>query len=227
MDFQGLLTSQDWGSVPDWLAAIGTVAAVSVALSFGHRDHKRMQIERADAAADRKAAAREREEAARDRARFREQQDAEADERKRRLASRVALTVEPFMDDIGERKWRWSVHNGSEEPISGVAFVARSKPLEGTEAPPPFSFGRWISIEGHGNRDVVTAPFGDDLIGEGELQFLDGAGQRWQRKESGTLRPLTADDPLSLVAKATKQLSTRNGVPSQPRGVAGSGHAGS
>lgn len=183
---------QDWGSWADWFAALGTIAAVGVALGFGLRDGRRLKVERL--------------EAAQDRARFREQQQFEAEAQQRRLAARVSVSSETFIDDLGARKCRWTVHNGGDEPISRIALVGRSIAVEGKETPPPFIFGIWTSIEAHGQREKETLVFGDGMVREGELQFTDGAGQFWQRKEYGTLKALELDDPESIAGKKTQPL---------------------
>lgn len=189
MEIQAWTAQQDWGSWADWFAALGTIAAVGVALGFGLRDGKRLKVERL--------------EAAQDRARFREQQQAEAEDQKRRLAARVSVSSERFIDDLGARKCRWTVHNGGDEPISRIGLVGRTVAAEGRETPPPFIFGIWASIEAYGDREKVTAIFGEGMVREGELQFTDGAGQLWQRKEYGTLKALKLDDPESIVGKKT------------------------
>lgn len=190
MEIQTWAAQQDWGSWADWFAALGTIAAVGVALTFGLRDGKRLRVER--------------QEAAEDRVRFREQQQAEAEAQKRKLAARVSVSSERFVDDLGDRKCRWTVHNGSDEPISTVALVGRTVPIAGKETPAPFIFGIWASIEAHGQREKVTAIFGEGMVRQGELQFTDGAGQFWQRREFGALKALELDDPESIAAKETQ-----------------------
>ncbi|MDQ0691467.1 hypothetical protein [Arthrobacter sp. W4I7] len=189
MEIQAWATQQDWGSWADWFAALGTIAAVGVALGFGLRDGKRLKVERL--------------EASQDRARFREQQDAEAEAQKRRLAARVSVSSQRFIDETGDRKCRWTVHNGGDESISRVAVVGRTIAVKGKETPPPFIFGIWTTIEAHGKREEETVPFGDGMVREAELQFTDGAGQFWQRKEYGTLKALDLDDPESIAGKQT------------------------
>jgi hypothetical protein len=191
VSFVDLFTTPDWGTVPDWLAAIGTISAVGVALRLAHKDVERLDKERREAKVDR-------EEAAKERALFREQQAAEAEERKRRLAAKVTLVVRPF--HAGADKFiEWTVHNGGDEPISMVFVVRRALPRGGSEAKPEVQVSyTWPSIEAHGERTEVT-PVHDTLkMREGELQFTDGARQRWQRKEFGSLRPITTDDPDAL-----------------------------
>lgn len=191
-DIGALLTSPDWGTVPDWLAALGTISAVVLALRLAHRDGKRLEDER-------RGAAIERAQAYTDRRLFREQQEAEAEERKRRLASKVSLVVEPYRDTQGARHVAWNVHNGSEEPITMVSVVRRALPVEeGAEKPLPMICKTWTSIEAGGERFEATKVYDEHNMREGELQFTDGAGQRWQRMEFGTLRMIEADDPDAI-----------------------------
>lgn len=188
MDIGALFSSPDWGTVPDWLAAVGTISAVCVALAFGFRDSKRLHIERMEAAEDRKTALIERQEAAKDRERFREQQEAEAAEKKRRLASRVSLNKEVFIDDIGERKLLWKIHNGGDEPISWVvARVQKSRPGD-LKTRDTYKLRNWSSIEAGGTRTHTSEVFESGIVGEGQLLFTDGSGLRWQRGEYGSLK---------------------------------------
>ena len=78
----------DWGSVPDWLAAIGTISAVMLALHLGRRDGKRLAEERLEAKADREAAANER-------AEYAKQREEALTVARRRLAAQVTIVVEP------------------------------------------------------------------------------------------------------------------------------------
>ena len=186
------MTSLNWGSVPDWLAAFGTVSAVCLALALAHRDGKRLKEERLLAQAERMQAAEER-------ALFREQQAAEAEERKRRLASRVSLEVQPYSDPAGIRRIRWTVRNGSEQPITMVSVIRRALPLEeGGEVPLPMIYKTWTTIEPGGSRIEDALIYDQNNMREGELQFTDGNGVRWQRLEFGALRPITSTDPDGL-----------------------------
>ncbi|KQQ80987.1 hypothetical protein [Arthrobacter sp. Leaf137] len=191
MSIIDFFTSPDWGTVPDWLAAIGTISAVVVALRLAHRDAERLDEERREAKEDR-------DEAAKERALFREQQAAEAEERKRRLAARVTLVVEPFHDGA-EKFIKWTVHNAGDEPISMVSVVRRPLPRNGSQEKPDVQVCHtWPSIEARGERTKVTQVHDAFKMREGEVQFLDGAGQRWQRKEFGSLRMLSRDYPDTL-----------------------------
>lgn len=168
----------NWGTVPDWLAAVSTFAAVAVALRFGMRDGKRLREERAAAEEDRAA--------------FRREQAEQAAAAKRRLAAQVTVTTERYIDDTGELKLCWTVHNGAEEPISSVAIVQRYQ--AGSE---PLVVQTWPVIEARGNREERPREFWRNAVLR-QVQFTDGAGQRWQRTEQGTLRPIVSDDPDGL-----------------------------
>ena len=189
MSIGELFTAPDWGTLPDWLAAFGTISAVVVALRLAHRDGERLEEERREAKEDR-------DEAAKDRALFREQQAAEAEERKRRLASQVSVVVEAYRDEMLLRHVIWTVHNGSDQPITMASVIRRCVPVEkGVEPPPPMICKTWTSIEAGGSRTEDTTVYDEGRMREGELQFTDGVGQRWQRKEFGSLRTMEADDP--------------------------------
>ena len=192
MSIGELFTAPDWGTVPDWLAAVGTISAVGVALYFAQRDSTRLEEERREATADRA-------EAAKDRALFRQQQEAEAKERKRRLAAKVSLEVEPYRDSLYRRRIIWTAHNSSDQPITMVSFIRRALPLEeGMEPPLPVVCKTWTSVEAGGLRVEDEVLYGENLMREGELQFTDGDGQRWQRMEFGDLRIMEAGDPDAL-----------------------------
>lgn len=191
MSIEELFTAPDWGTVPDWLAAIGTISAVCLAVWLARRDGTRLEEERREAKADR-------EEAAKERALFREQQAAEAEERKRRLAAKVTLVVKLFHEGP-EKFFKWTVHNGGDEPISMVSVVRRALPRDGSDEKPEVQVCyTWPSIEAHGERTEVTQVYDTFNMREGELQFTDGYRQRWQRKEFGSLRKIDSDDPDAL-----------------------------
>lgn len=192
MSVVDLFTAPDWGTVPDWLAAVGTLSAVGVALHLARRDGEHLGEERREAKADRA-------EAAKERALFREQQEAEARERKQRLVSKVSLEAEPFRDPMYNRMIRWTVHNTSDQPITMVSVVRRCLPPdEGGEAPLPMVCKTWTSIEAGGMRVEETKLFDENNMREGELQFTDGEGRRWQRMEFSGFRLMEAGDPDAL-----------------------------
>lgn len=177
-------TGFDWSALPDWLAAAGTLLAVAVSIHLASRDGKRLKAER--------------EEAAQDRAEFRRMQAQEAEQRMRRLASRVTLSSEKDFDDIGQRFRRYRVHNGGEEPISAVVITER--PIVNDELSSTHQvIGSWPIIEGGGQRTVdgqKYAPLESPTVRPMDrwVMFGDGLGQRWIRDEFGRLR-LAADDP--------------------------------
>lgn len=193
MEIQDWAAQQAWGSWADWFAAVGTIAAVGVALGFGVRDGKRLTVERLEAAEDR--------------ARFREQQSAEVEARKRRLAAKVTVIADRspsgFHPDMGEARQyvNWTVHNGGEEPISMVSVVQRLRPgAPGADAAPTEISQIWPMIEPGASRTATTGIYNDpmDYERQREVQFTDGTGQRWQRKEFGALRPISSDDDEAL-----------------------------
>ncbi|MGC7150909.1 hypothetical protein [Paenarthrobacter ureafaciens] len=55
-------------------------------------------------------------------------------------------------------------------------------------------------IEPGGSRSITTAIYNDpqDFERQREVQFTDGTGQRWQRKEFGALRPILPNDPEAI-----------------------------
>ncbi|MDR6436051.1 hypothetical protein J2790_001172 [Paenarthrobacter nicotinovorans] len=190
-DIGALFTSPDWGSVPDWLAGVGTISAVLVALHLGRRDGKRLREEREEAKADREAAARER-------AEFRQQREAELTAAKRKLAAQVTVVNE--IHRAGkiryDTKLLWKVHNGGEEPISKIVIARRE--MHPDADPLTTLHAQWQSIEAGGIREILTPFTGDMALPESEVQFTDGTGVRWQRKDSGELRQLAEDDPENI-----------------------------
>jgi hypothetical protein len=184
MGIGALFTSPDWGTLPDWLAAVGTIWAMLVALRLARRDGKRLESERTEAAADR--------------ALFRKQQAAEAEALRRRLAAKVTLVVETYRDG-GVKHHGWKVHNGGDEPISMVSVVRRAIAADdSTPNPTPFIAKTWPSIEAGGSRSEVAPIYDEHYMAQGELQFTDGTGQRWQRMEFGALRTIDPDDAHAL-----------------------------
>jgi hypothetical protein len=183
----------DWGSVPDWLAAVGTIGAVTVALRFGLRDGSRLADERKEAMADREL--------------FRQQQLSEAETRKRSLAAKVTVIADRspsgFHPSMGEPRQfvDWTVHNGGDEPISMVSVVQRLRPgAPGADTAPTEISQTWPMIEPGASRVVRTPIYHDpqDFERQREVQFTDGTGQRWQRKEFGALRPIGPGDAETL-----------------------------
>jgi hypothetical protein len=194
--------SIDWGSVPDWLAAVGTISAVGWALHLGLRDGKRLDIELEGAAKDRAAAAAEREAAAEERELYRKDRAEEKEAEKRRLAAQVTLIAEKSYSHNEKqngflgRAVNWSVHNGGNEPISMVTLVQREiDPESGAETGNADMPKQWNVIEAGGTRRVLTELGERTFHPNREVQFNDGSGVRWQRKSLGALRLLEGDDP--------------------------------
>lgn len=184
---------QNWGSVPDWFVAAGTTGAVIVALWLGRRDRNRLEDERREAMADREL--------------FRRQQLDEAEMRKRSLAAKVTViadkTPSGFHPNTGEPRQyvHWTVHNGGDEPISMVSVVQRLRAgAPGADTAPTMIDHTWAMIEAGASRTTRTKVYNDpqDFEPQREVQFTDGTGQRWQRKELGALRRITSDDPEKL-----------------------------
>lgn len=193
MSLGELFTAPDWGTVPDWLAALGTFSAVLLALHLARRDGLTLEAERKEAMADREL--------------FRQQQRAEAETRKRSLAAKVALvaTRTPVYSNPGKGEpWQvidWIVHNGGDEPISMVSVVGRLRPeAPGGDKAPTEICHTWSMIEPGASREKRTYVYRypQDYQHEREVQFTDGTGQRWQRKEFGALRSIEPDDDEAL-----------------------------
>lgn len=193
VDIPAFMAFQNWGSVPDWLAAVGTIGAVSIALRFGLRDGTRLEDERKEAMADREL--------------FRQQQLSEAEARKRSLAAKVTVIADRspsgFHPGLGEARQyvHWTVHNGGDEPISMVSVVQRLRPgAPGADTATTEISQTWPMIEPGASREITTPIYQDpqDFERQREVQFTDGTGQRWQRKEFGALRPIAPDDAEAL-----------------------------
>lgn len=188
------MAQQNWGAVPDWFAAVGTIAAVGVALRFGLRDHTRLELERGEAKVDRQL--------------FREERAADAEALKRRLAAKVTLLTESARTgapDPSTGQYQqvmiWKIHNGSDELISGVSAVQRLRPgAPGFDRAQTEICKTWAAIEPGGHRELSMPLYREiqDYLPEREIQFSDGTGQRWQRKTFGALRSIAPDDPEAL-----------------------------
>lgn len=176
--------------MPDWFAALGTISAVGIALSFGLRDHARLERERAEAKEDREL--------------FRKERAAEAGVMKRRLARKVTLvaqTVRTYNSSWRKDKYEdsvvWKVHNGGDEPISQVFAIQKLLPEVAKDDPVMQICAKWDAIEAGGSREHTTRlkrSF-DDFQYQRELQFTDGAGRRWQRKTQGALFSVDPNNP--------------------------------
>lgn len=178
----------DWGSIPNWFAAVGTILAVGISIYLARRDGKRLEVERREAAEDR--------------AEFRRLQAQEADRRMRQLASQVTLVSERGFDSDDGKEFRsYRVHNNGDEPISLVTITERPI-VNGELSPTGQIIKTWPIIEGGGERIVRGPNYFDHEFPlvrpmDRALIFRDGLGQRWLRNELGVLRTLGDDDPES------------------------------
>jgi hypothetical protein len=158
--------------------------------------------ERREAKDDRRAAAAERAEASAERELFRQHRESEIEAAKRRLAAQVTLIAEKsysankLQNGFEGPGVNWIVHNGGNEPISMVFLVQREiDPESGAETGRYQMAQQWNVIEAGGTRRALTELGGQAFNSNREVQFIDGAGVRWQRKSRGNLRPLEDDDP--------------------------------
>ncbi|GAA1908782.1 hypothetical protein GCM10009688_11420 [Arthrobacter gandavensis] len=179
-------TGFDWSALPEWLTAAGTLVAVGISVYLASRDGQRLKAERAEAAEDR--------------AEFRRMQAQEAEQRMRRLASRVTLSSEGAYNDFGQRFRIYRVHNGGEEPITAVQITERPF-VNGELSSTHHVIGNWPIIEGGGQRTIEGRkyePNESPVVRPTErwVMFGDGLGQRWIRDEFGKLR-LASEDPAT------------------------------
>ena len=197
MDWQSFWAYQDWGSVPEWFGAVGTIAAVALALYSNKVSRK--QLQKAQETAEL-----ERAEAAEDRRRFREQREREELAERRRAASRVSLvaTPEPWYDRIDQPSMTTTIEvlNGGSEPIRLVTIAARK--LQDPPPPEPTTMipGNWGTIEGHAKRSARHLHAKDSRWGF-EVQFTDQNDVRWVLDEYGKLVELNTD-----TARAVKMM---------------------
>lgn len=190
MDINALATNPDWGSLADWFGAIGTIAAVIVALGFGLADRQRLKIERAEAAEDRKI--------------FRQERAEQAEEYERRFAAKVTVHVErvsvpdPEAQDGQRRGIKWEVHNGGEVPISTVCIVQTLRPGAPGADQTRYQIDHIWRVLKPGQDVEKTVAFDRDSTDYEpfrEVWFTDGAGKRWSRNHIGSLGAIGRDDP--------------------------------
>ena len=87
-----------------------------------------------------------------------------------------------------------------------VSVVRRALPLEeGADPPLPMVCKTWTSIEAGGSREEDFSVHDENNMREGELQFTDGNGVRWQRKEFGSLQTIESGDSDALGVKAIQR----------------------
>ncbi|QCU77255.1 hypothetical protein E7744_02750 [Citricoccus sp. SGAir0253] len=167
----------DWGTVPEWFAAVGTVGAVGAAL-IANRINAR---ERADAA-------RERREAAEDRNRFRRIQEEEAAERRQELARQVSFTFtavalrDEFGEPTNEVGLDLKIVNHGPSPISHVQIffgevTYYARPLDDLRTIPPNGEVTWGTRNQDHFRDRPRL----------KLYFRDARGTHWITDLAGYL----------------------------------------
>lgn len=176
MNFGGLLAAADWGSVPEWFGAIGTIAAVVVALASSASSKEQLATERLEAAEDRK--------------RFREQHEREMLDARRSYASRVSVTEDRYDGPnshllIAEQ---WTVRNAGAAAIRDVYLVVRDD-----DDDLPTVIGRWPVVEGGGFKRVIKV--NDAPRGPRHVRFTDLNGIRWLLTDTGDLREVSDADP--------------------------------
>lgn len=80
-----------------------------------------------------------------------------------------------------------------------VSVIRRAVPADDTSGEARTEICKtWTSIEAGGSRADITKVHDESYMAQGEVQFNDGAGQRWQRMECGALRTLAPEDPAAL-----------------------------
>lgn len=189
MDWDSFFTFQNWGAVPDWAGAIGTIGAVILALASASSSKKQLREERRNAADERK-------EAAHERALLREQYARELATYRRRTAGRVTLTITESPAEASGLQFRyrytWTLRNQAELPIYQVVLVERDLSPNGSNELKK----HWAVIEGGGTRTFeYEGPFG----GFKEAQFTDGDGVRWLLPEGGVPVELSSEDHLAKI----------------------------
>lgn len=152
----------DLGSLPDWLAAVGTIAAAWVAVILAKREGQR--AERAEA-----------------------ERDALRREQAREQAAKVVAWMEPPLRNlttVSTRGWRVVARNVSDEPVFAVeAEVVHADGYEHV------ILEEWDVLPPRGD---VERFFRQDVKARSErpyvvLTFTDAAGRRWRRGERGRL----------------------------------------
>jgi hypothetical protein len=187
-------SSINWGSAPDWLAAVGTVGAFAVAIVLYIQSQADRKVER--------------------------QHRFEVDQQQRRAqAARVSITepepgnptqVLPVVVDQWEQTWSATVHNNTDEPINDVTVVLDIVALE----PDPsgtvgevdvIDIGRVMARrEENVSQDYILPgrQDGEPIVCRvtAELDFTDSAGVLWHRDANHNLteRPATLS-PHSII----------------------------
>jgi hypothetical protein len=174
-----LLAHTDWGSVPDWLAALGTVAAFGVALRLLAKEL---------------AARREAEE---DRRR----------EQARSIGAWPTAPV-PEHPRAANQVFTVILRNGSQEPVYNVQAVMKHPDLSSDEVRRA-GWSTWqltlgILPPGENFTKLRLVPYQPGPI---ELSFTDAQGRRWTRHTDGRL--LGEADPPRRKVDPLKEWSDR------------------
>lgn len=178
--------SLDWGSVPDWLAGVGTIGA----LLFAYRAVR--------------AANRQNQHQAAQLARLENDQRERDEEQRRGQASKVALWWQHRDESASGPAYAFYVSNTSDLPVTEVVFVVRTPHSQVECLAVPYIPPRIREINSM-EFDVVFSRLRDDFVefqGHGPsgdmaaIEFTDMAGLRWRRNLSGN---------LTLIAREQRQ----------------------
>jgi hypothetical protein len=170
-----LAAGPDWGTVPDWLAAVGTLAAFAVALGLFRKEQQAR----------------------------RESEDDRRREQASRVASWVGVVEDldspplPWASEMGRRRVAAVLHNGSEEPVYDCRVHI--------ELDPAATGSFWKAVAGTFQPGERRLTLTDRTLPPGRIQhplslgradlphasvwmtFTDAAGRRWKRHPDGRL----------------------------------------
>ena len=172
--------SLDWGSVPDWLAGVGTIGA----LIFAYRAVR--------------AANRQNQHQAAQLARLENDQRDRDEEQRRAQASNVALWWQHRDRSASGPAHAFYVSNTSDLPVTEVVFVVRTPRSQVECLAVPYIAPRTREVNSI-DFDKVFSQLRDEFVefqGHGPsgdmaaLEFTDMAGLRWRRNLSGNLTPI-------------------------------------
>ena len=217
--FRTSLGSWDWGTVPEWFAAVGTIGAVLLALLVARRDGKRYDREVEEARQDRQAAAADRERAAEDSARLRQEQEERSLQRKREFAQSVTLRIEwesleelqrdPAEPPVQVFHCDISVENHGLTPVYDVILAyprdtrietgrQTSATIRASAKAPDHLFVTLPLLAPGANFEhsvIVEGDLAYDLLhSETTLVFKDVRGQYWKTDHRGRLEEVEGDD---------------------------------
>jgi hypothetical protein len=156
----------DWGSVPDWLASIGTVGALL--LTYRLLRHE-LAAWRAD----------------------RVEQEHQRGEALRAQARTVASWIEDVSND-GESVWIAYVSNSSAAPVFSCEIQV-TEPLHPQDGPTPGAFFAVVPPGGQRSWRLDRAWFSDEAETihalNTQVRFTDSQGRHWRRNWYGELEP--------------------------------------